>query len=121
MIRRPPRSTLFPYTTLFRTRDERPRFQWLISIATMLWYAADSREGFSAARDRNSAPFPAPAVSEYRCRPGLRTPPPKKECCPEFYRSRFWSLLCSSDFLPRVADNAVPPGISILGCELSEQ
>src|SRR5690349_5791124 len=76
----------------------------------MLWYAADSREGFSAARDRNSAPFPAPAVSENRCRPGLRTPPPKKECCPEFYRSRFSSLLCSSDFLPRVADNAVPPG-----------
>src|SRR3712207_7478522 len=24
MIRRPPRSTLFPYTTLFRSRDERP-------------------------------------------------------------------------------------------------
>src|SRR2546426_4499564 len=26
MIRRPPRSTLFPYTTLFRSR--RPRFAW---------------------------------------------------------------------------------------------
>src|SRR3712207_7660864 len=25
MIRRPPRSTLFPYTTLFRSRDERVR------------------------------------------------------------------------------------------------
>src|SRR5947199_6813926 len=25
MIRRPPRSTLFPYTTLFRSRAERPR------------------------------------------------------------------------------------------------
>src|SRR5215813_14877179 len=25
MIRRPPRSTLFPYTTLFRTRPPRPR------------------------------------------------------------------------------------------------
>src|SRR3712207_8922996 len=25
MIRRPPRSTLFPYTTLFRSRRERPR------------------------------------------------------------------------------------------------
>src|SRR2546426_7615724 len=24
MIRRPPRSTLFPYTTLFRSRDSRP-------------------------------------------------------------------------------------------------
>src|SRR4051794_41659451 len=27
MIRRPPRSTLFPYTTLFRSRHERPREQ----------------------------------------------------------------------------------------------
>src|SRR5436190_9973373 len=27
MIRRPPRSTLFPYTTLFRSRDEPERFQ----------------------------------------------------------------------------------------------
>src|SRR3712207_8974103 len=25
MIRRPPRSTLFPYTTLFRSRDRRPQ------------------------------------------------------------------------------------------------
>src|SRR5258707_6035099 len=25
MIRRPPRSTLFPYTTLFRSRTDRPR------------------------------------------------------------------------------------------------
>src|SRR2546426_6740206 len=25
MIRRPPRSTLFPYTTLFRSRDRNPR------------------------------------------------------------------------------------------------
>src|SRR5256885_12488444 len=25
MIRRPPRSTLFPYTTLFRSRGQRPR------------------------------------------------------------------------------------------------
>src|SRR6266511_3178835 len=29
MIRRPPRSTLFPYTTLFRSADERPaRLRW---------------------------------------------------------------------------------------------
>src|SRR5260221_12108368 len=27
MIRRPPRSTLFPYTTLFRSREQ---FQWLV-------------------------------------------------------------------------------------------
>src|SRR2546426_8402802 len=36
MIRRPPRSTLFPYTTLFRSRD-RNRFRaWLVRIAFRL-------------------------------------------------------------------------------------
>src|SRR3712207_7379178 len=29
MIRRPPRSTLFPYTTLFRSRAERLEGRWL--------------------------------------------------------------------------------------------
>src|SRR5260370_32691924 len=29
MIRRPPRSTLFPYTTLFRSRRDRPFFAFL--------------------------------------------------------------------------------------------
>src|SRR5437764_4109804 len=29
MIRRPPRSTLFPYTTLFRSRDSLMRNHWL--------------------------------------------------------------------------------------------
>src|SRR3712207_9236677 len=28
MIRRPPRSTLFPYTTLFRSHQHRPAFAW---------------------------------------------------------------------------------------------
>src|SRR2546426_9172536 len=28
MIRRPPRSTLFPYTTLFRSQDEHRRAHW---------------------------------------------------------------------------------------------
>src|SRR2546426_7237701 len=28
MIRRPPRSTLFPYTTLFRSRRGKPEVQW---------------------------------------------------------------------------------------------
>src|SRR5258708_28914142 len=31
MIRRPPRSTLFPYTTLFRSRPREPRFSVLVS------------------------------------------------------------------------------------------
>src|SRR3712207_9592351 len=34
MIRRPPRSTLFPYTTLFRSRGpERPRGQDVVALA----------------------------------------------------------------------------------------
>src|SRR2546428_8249463 len=30
MIRRPPRSTLFPYTTLFRSRRARPTESWAV-------------------------------------------------------------------------------------------
>src|SRR5256886_6328992 len=34
MIRRPPRSTLFPYTTLFRSRHEHARMdRWLAALA----------------------------------------------------------------------------------------
>src|SRR3712207_7416052 len=32
MIRRPPRSTLFPYTTLFRSARGRPRFTYQASV-----------------------------------------------------------------------------------------
>src|SRR2546430_10089317 len=34
MIRRPPRSTLFPYTTLFRSDDLRPGEKLMISLGT---------------------------------------------------------------------------------------
>src|SRR6266704_5734327 len=33
MIRRPPRSTLFPYTTLFRSRERRPRGRRQLLVA----------------------------------------------------------------------------------------
>src|SRR5260221_4990180 len=40
MIRRPPRSTLFPYTTLFRSRPPRPPLHksslWLISVSSKI-------------------------------------------------------------------------------------
>src|SRR5258705_6168846 len=41
MIRRPPRSTLFPYTTLFRSRFEVRRFltTYHIRIRTIQWYS----------------------------------------------------------------------------------
>src|SRR3712207_8004356 len=40
MIRRPPRSTLFPYTTLFRSRDRFNKVQpppWMSSYARFPW------------------------------------------------------------------------------------
>src|SRR2546421_10225282 len=40
MIRRPPRSTLFPYTTLFRSRDPEPHC--LIRLAVGLQHRAES-------------------------------------------------------------------------------
>src|SRR4030042_7030879 len=32
MIRRPPRSTLFPYTTLFRSHWKEQRFNWYLNL-----------------------------------------------------------------------------------------
>src|SRR5438874_11339561 len=46
MIRRPPRSTLFPYTTLFRSKDECSR---LLEASTM-----KSRRGFAIQRLMNA-------------------------------------------------------------------
>src|SRR5256885_13863487 len=37
MIRRPPRSTLFPYTTLFRSEIERQLSFGLVSLITLPW------------------------------------------------------------------------------------
>src|SRR3712207_3329295 len=44
MIRRPPRSTLFPYTTLFRSRIVQETMQ--DSGGDVEWYARDDHEGF---------------------------------------------------------------------------
>src|SRR2546425_5466476 len=46
MIRRPPRSTLFPYTTLFRSSDEAPRRR----VEYRVHLIADARD-----RDRSEA------------------------------------------------------------------
>src|SRR5438309_7776270 len=53
MIRRPPRSTLFPYTTLFRSR-------FLLSTARSLWKA----HGHVREAPKNSMGFPPVAHSE---------------------------------------------------------
>src|SRR5437868_10666890 len=54
MIRRPPRSTLFPYTTLFRSADRRPRNG---HVATGPRWVADRR------RDRKSTRLNSSHVS----------------------------------------------------------
>src|SRR5256885_12765127 len=44
MIRRPPRSTLFPYTTLFRSRlRRRPPGRWSVGPAVGGWACANVR------------------------------------------------------------------------------
>src|SRR6266513_1043117 len=57
MIRRPPRSTLFPYTTLFRSRyrllfDASPQPMWVFDQETLRFlavnHAAVERYGYSA-------------------------------------------------------------------------
>src|SRR2546430_3038973 len=50
MIRRPPRSTLFPYTTLFRSSLKRFLFAFIRQRARDRW----AQENVSAAQDRKS-------------------------------------------------------------------
>src|SRR2546430_5737558 len=53
MIRRPPRSTLFPYTTLFRSRDPRPRLPEGVFVARgETHYSPQSDGGAMASRTR---------------------------------------------------------------------
>src|SRR5687768_17916483 len=58
MIRRPPRSTLFPYTTLFRSQVLKKRFGIFIhqSQKDMVpFQGSDSREFWQRAEERNEA------------------------------------------------------------------
>src|SRR2546430_11928407 len=59
MIRRPPRSTLFPYTTLFRSRSRRPRTAPALGLSstarrspagTATLHSGESRTGRSSAK-----------------------------------------------------------------------
>src|ERR1035441_5572073 len=67
MIRRPPRSTLFPYTTLFRSsparrglRPARPEWLWQIHHRQAAAWLAESHEGAY----RSLWPFTAPRPDE---------------------------------------------------------
>src|SRR2546429_6407031 len=53
MIRRPPRSTLFPYTTLFRSpelRDQLPELLWLYQMGVVLFWVHDRSAGQKRSR-----------------------------------------------------------------------
>src|SRR2546422_1531309 len=54
MIRRPPRSTLFPYTTLFRSRGVSPRRDHALPGRTPARPPSAGRHGMSQLRDRKS-------------------------------------------------------------------
>src|SRR5258705_4138935 len=55
MIRRPPRSTLFPYTTLFRSRHAEHNAEPVPTLIFQIWIAPDSQGGCPA---WGSQPFP---------------------------------------------------------------
>src|SRR2546430_4522941 len=66
MIRRPPRSTLFPYTTLFRSRERRPLFA---APRRRPRRRRRRRKGACAAQyERLSQPDPPPAAGRRRAR-----------------------------------------------------
>src|SRR2546426_10523875 len=56
MIRRPPRSTLFPYTTLFRSRDRRDGAPARLALRSACHQAIDPSAG------RRTAAGPVPQV-----------------------------------------------------------
>src|SRR2546422_1225638 len=82
MIRRPPRSTLFPYTTLFRSPDFRPeqRIQQVLRPQILNGLAAGALDGhrsneeFVLRRDRNAKRVAVAGHVEHRCSDHRRLP-----------------------------------------------
>src|SRR3712207_8949723 len=60
MIRRPPRSTLFPYTTLFRST-----FTSLLRSSTKAWKSLNTRPSGHARTPRETGPTPARFLSTF--------------------------------------------------------
>src|SRR2546422_4093940 len=60
MIRRPPRSTLFPYTTLFRSRDCAPRE--LLQMETRDWRSVNTKADRKSTRLNSSHGYISYAV-----------------------------------------------------------
>src|SRR5256885_5548897 len=59
MIRRPPRSTLFPYTTLFRSRDDLDRLVLTDHALVQLVFHAQEARGLRFLETRDGNPRPA--------------------------------------------------------------
>src|SRR3712207_9123325 len=69
MIRRPPRSTLFPYTTLFRSRDADPRNTAVLRLLTIaFWQAGNLEAAGRSVRDWARADRERPAPHRYAAR-----------------------------------------------------
>src|SRR2546422_3822596 len=78
MIRRPPRSTLFPYTTLFRSREiERTALDAYHALGCRDWCRVDLRV------DR----FGVPNVLELNPLPGIIPDPAMNSCFPKAARA----------------------------------
>src|SRR5687767_15259032 len=61
MIRRPPRSTLFPYTTLFRSSDAKPR-SWS-TIVLIVFFSSRISPFTSTSILRDKSPFATAVVT----------------------------------------------------------
>src|SRR3712207_7129618 len=78
MIRRPPRSTLFPYTTLFRSREELVVEEPLevdVLVGRPLVEDADGPVLQQGGQERQAPPLPLRQVDR-RIRPGADADPP---------------------------------------------
>src|SRR2546427_11227068 len=73
MIRRPPRSTLFPYTTLFRSPNEPARFTALADQAWTAWdtWLVDPQNGYMSLVANQEGPLSSPSAIQWRYPPGL--------------------------------------------------
>src|SRR3712207_9423105 len=67
MIRRPPRSTLFPYTTLFRSKVGRSRFHSLTEQVFPTLFRIGKVEGVSVFDGSHPISFSQPRRSLLRC------------------------------------------------------
>src|SRR2546430_8487843 len=69
MIRRPPRSTLFPYPTLFRSLREEKKLTWQQIAKATGWCAMSIWNHYHAVRPYDTT---RPWARRYRMKPGLR-------------------------------------------------